>query len=542
MDAAPSQDGAPPETSAKSSIKTEAHETPAEVKKGPRDVGTISWILVVASILSASFLFSLDNTIVADVQPAVVRDFSSVDKLSWLPVAFLMGAASTNLLWGQCYGYFDAKFMFMLCVLIFEIGSAVCGSAPNMNALIVGRAICGIGGAGMYTGAMVLISVLTTEQERPIYLGCAGLAWGLGTILGPILGGAFTESSATWRWSFYINLVVGGLCAPVYLFLLPSSKPHVDVKFWRALGSIDYLGGVFICGLFTAGFIAISFGGTIWPWNAGASIALFVVAGILTILFFTQQAFSIATSPDKRLFPIAFLRSPILVMLFVATACVSSAVFVPVYFIPLYYQFVRGDKALKAGINLLPFIAFNVAFAIANGAAMSKKPCYMPWYVFGGALCVVGSALMFTVDELTSDARIWGCSILIGAGSGAIIQLGFTVAQHKVEKRLVPVAVGFCTLAQLAGPAVSLAISNAVFLNKAADGIQNIAPELSRETVLGLVSVASGGGALPFTEAQKVEVIHIIVEAMSRCYIISLTAGAVTLAMSFFMKPEMLKH
>lgn len=126
----------------------------------------------------------------------------------------------------------------------------------------------------------------------------------------------------------------------------------------------------------------------------------------------------------------------------------------------------------------MPFIAFNVALALINGAVMSKKPYYMPWYVFAGAFCIIGSALLYTVDEHTSDARIWGYSILIGVGSGAFIQLSFTVIQHKVEQNLIPVAVGFCTFAQLAGPAVALAISNSGFLNEAVNGILLIAPDV----------------------------------------------------------------
>ncbi|CAJ2504184.1 Uu.00g115780.m01.CDS01 [Anthostomella pinea] len=387
---------------------------------------------------------------------------------------------------------------------------------------------------------MVLLSTHTSEQERPMYLGFTGLAWGLGTILGPILGGAFTESAASWRWAFYINLVIGGLCGPIYLFLLPSSKPRDEIRLSTALKSIDFLGGILICGLFTTSFIAISFGGTIWAWDNAASITLFVLGGLFTIAFFAQQSFCIGTTPEKRLFPLVFFKSPILVMMFVATACASSTILVPVYFIPLYYQFVRSDNALDAGVNLLPFIAFNVACALLNGATMSRKPYYMPWYVFGGVLCVVGNALLYTVDEYTSDAGIWGYAIMVGAGSGAFIQLGFTVVQHKVEKDLIPVAVGFCTLAQLAGPAVSLAISNAVFLNKTADGILIIAPGLSREVVLGAIAAASNNGAVLVSEAQQAEVIHVIVEAMSSCYIISLTAGAVTRCMSLFMKRERL--
>ncbi|KAI3328681.1 MFS drug efflux transporter [Ustulina deusta] len=523
--------------SQESTIETPAVEEP---RVRPRTASGLSWILIVISILSSAFLFALDNTIVADIQPAVVRDFQSVDKLTWLPVAFLLGAASTNLLWGQYYAYFDAKPLYIICVLIFEVGSAVCGAAPNMDALIVGRTICGLGGAGMYTGVLVLLSAQTTEQERPVYFGFTGLAWGLGTILGPILGGSFTSSSATWRWSFYLNLVIGGACAPVYLFLLPSSKPPRNQAFWPTLRSIDYLGSILLAGFFATGFIAIAFGGTIWSWSGGASIALFVVSGVLLIIFFIQQIYCITTSPTRRIFPLEFLRSKTLVMMFLATAAASTSIFVPVYFIPLYYQFVRSDDALQAGVNLLPFIAFNVALALTNGAVMGKKPYYMPWYVFSGIFCIVGSALLYTVDEHTSDARIWGYSILLGAGSGAFIQLSFTVVQHKVEPSLVPVVVGFCTLAQLAGPGVALVVSNAVFLNKAVNGIQAIDPSVPRSVVLKAISVASSGGVPSFTPEQQERALHVIVKAMSNSYIISLSAGGLTLIMSFFMKPERL--
>lgn len=107
---------------------------------------------------------------------------------------------------GQIYSEFDAKWVYIFSVLLFELGSVICGAAPSMDALIVGRVICGLGGAGLYTGVMVLFSVNTTEQERPTYFGITGISWGSGTCLGPIIGGAFSDSPATWRWAFYINL------------------------------------------------------------------------------------------------------------------------------------------------------------------------------------------------------------------------------------------------------------------------------------------------------------------------------------------------
>ncbi|KAK0107417.1 hypothetical protein ONS96_003235 [Cadophora gregata f. sp. sojae] len=150
--------------------------TPTE-EAPPRDITGWKWIVVVLSILSSTFLFALDNTIVADVQPVIVREFNSVSKLSWLSVSFLIGAAATNLVWGKIFGQFNAKWTYILCVTLFEVGSAICGAAPTMDALIVGRAICGVGGSGMYVGVMTLLAATTTIHERPMYVGGTGLTW-----------------------------------------------------------------------------------------------------------------------------------------------------------------------------------------------------------------------------------------------------------------------------------------------------------------------------------------------------------------------------
>ena len=165
------------------SASAEKAVEPIEEQKPRRPQGIV-WVLVVLSILSSTFLFALDNTIVADIQPAIVERFGSISKLPWLSVAFLVAAAATNLVWGKMYAQFDAKILYLLCVFLFELGSAVCGAAPNINALIIGRAICGWGGAGMYTGVMTLLAVTTTEHERPTYIGFTGLTWGAGTVLG----------------------------------------------------------------------------------------------------------------------------------------------------------------------------------------------------------------------------------------------------------------------------------------------------------------------------------------------------------------------
>ncbi|CAG8953680.1 hypothetical protein HYFRA_00006569 [Hymenoscyphus fraxineus] len=506
----------------------------------PRDIGGIRWAIVVLSILSSTFLFALDNTIVADIQPVIVTQFNSVAKLTWLSVAFLIGAASTNLFWGKIFGQFNAKWMYIFCVLLFEVGSAVCGAAPTMDALIIGRAICGVGGSGMYVGVMTLLAATTTIHERPMYVGGTGLTWGLGTVLGPIIGGAFVESSAGWRWAFYINLCIGAVCAPVYLFMLPSKDPRPGVSLKNRCKELDYLGGFLTIAAFVLGVMALSMGGVTWPWNDGKVIGMFVASGILFILLGFQQVYAILTTPTRRIFPIEFFKSRTILILFAMTAAGGTAIFIPIYMIPIFFQFTRGDGALEAGVRLLPFIMLMIFAVIANGAILSAWGYYMPWYLAGGIIVVIGGALMYTVDTETSIARVYGYTILIGFGDGLFAQASFSVAQAIVAPENIAMAVGFITCAQVSGVTIALAIANSVFLNKSQSSISRILPGVPVMQIQAAIAGAGSNFVESLTPQVRAEILNAIVAAQSQTYILVITAGALAAILSLGMKREKL--
>jgi MFS family permease len=165
----------------------------------PRTIHGWKWTVAMTTILSTTFLFALDNTIVADIQPSIINQFNDVERLPWFGVGFGLGSTAV-LPWGKAYGIYSVKWLFISTVMLFEVGSAICGGAPNVNALIIGRVLAGIGGSGMYSGCLTYISVTTSNIERPLYMAGVAVAWGAGTVLGPIVGGAFADSSATWRW------------------------------------------------------------------------------------------------------------------------------------------------------------------------------------------------------------------------------------------------------------------------------------------------------------------------------------------------------
>lgn len=506
----------------------------------PRDIGGWRWIVVVLAILSSTFLFALDNTIVADVQPVIVEHFDSVSKLSWLSVAFLIGAAATNLVWGKIYGQFNAKWTYIFCVTLFEVGSAICGAAPTMDALIVGRAICGVGGSGTYVGVMTLLAATTTIHERPMYVGGTGLTWGLGTVLGPIIGGAFTDSSAGWRWSFYINLCIGAACAPVYLFMLPNKDPRPGVSLLDRAREVDYVGMILTIGAFVSGVMAVSFGGVTYPWNSGKIIGLFVCSGVLFILLGIQQVYTIFTTKSRRIFPVEFFKQKTILILFAVTAAGGTAIFIPIYMIPIFFQFTKSDSALESGVRLLPYIFLMVFAVIGNGAILSAYGYYMPWYTMGGILVVIGGALMYTVDDMTTVSRVYGYTVIIGFGVGLFAQASFSVAQALVEEDMIPSAVGFITCAQISGVTIALAIANSVFLNKSQAGIQAILPDVPTAEIQQTIAGAGSQFFDNLSGTVRQEVLAAIISAMSKTYILVITAGSLVVVLSLFMKRERL--
>ncbi|KAF7177585.1 hypothetical protein CNMCM7691_005914 [Aspergillus felis] len=524
-------DGKTPNVAAKSPCSStactttdnEKLEAPGdEPEAPPRDISGWKWWLVMASILSSIFFYALDNTVVADIQPVIIGDLGELEKLTSLSVAFLLGATATNLIWGKVYSQFNAKWAYILNVAVFEIGSAVCGAAPSMNVMIVGRALCGVAGAGLYVGVMTLIAMTTSLPERPLYVGGTGLTWGIGIVLGPVVGGGFSESSVGWRWAFYINLLIGALCAPVYLFLLPSKDPRPGVALKERSREVDIVGAALQMAALTTFVLAISWGGVVYPWNSGQVIGL--------------SGLHHNRAPHHTR---GFFGSRTVLILFASTAAAGASAFVPIYMIPLYFQFTRGDAALDAGVRLLPFIILMVATILTNGALLSKFGYYMPWYTAGGLLALTGGALMYTVDLNTSTSRIYGYTVILGLGVGLWIQASFAVAQAVVEPKYVPAAVGFITLAQFAGITIVMAIANTIFLNECLTSIPRILPNVPRDEIEAAIQGTSDLLDRLSSDV-RTRVLEAIVSGISKSYALVIAAGALVAVLSFLMKHERL--
>ncbi|KAM6521442.1 hypothetical protein FSOLCH5_006198 [Fusarium solani] len=304
-----------------------------------RTIRGFRWFLVCVAIFSANFLYGLDTTIAADIQAAVSETFDNVTKLGWLGVGFGLGATVAILPLGKAYGIFDTKYLYIASLVMFSAASALCGAAPSMGAMIVGRVWAGAGGAGMYLGTLNLVSSTASPREAAFYIAFEGFVYGGGCILGPVVGGLLSDSAATWRWAFYLNLVIFAVTSPIYLFALPSLPQQPDTSFVDKLKRLDWLGITLNTGIYVCFVLAFTFGGPEWAWDDGRFITCVVLFVVFVAAFAITQYYTVFTNKIDRLFPCDFLANPQMIILYIAIACGGAGLFVAVYYIPLYFLF-----------------------------------------------------------------------------------------------------------------------------------------------------------------------------------------------------------
>ncbi|PWY66752.1 hypothetical protein BO70DRAFT_419069 [Aspergillus heteromorphus CBS 117.55] len=302
-------------------------------------------------------------------------------------------------------------------------------------------------------------------------------------------------------------------------------------------------------------------GGSDWPWGGDCSIALFVVAGILFIVFGVQQTFHICCNEKNRLFPIHFLKRRSLPILFILNTCASSGLFISVYKIPLFFQFTMGDTAIKASLRLLPFVLVLIFIIIMNGHMMTKFGYYLPWYVFGCTLELIAAALVckppiplhdplfggilnnfvsVVVKTGTSASAIYGYTSLMALGVGAFNQAGYSVVQAKVKTSEIPWALGFMMVSQLGGIVIGLGTAGAIFVNEATEGLLKLLPEVDPEVVKNAIAGTSSSLFDTLTIDERAKALDVIVHAINQVYILLITAGAMGVVLSVFLKSEKL--
>ncbi|QJT01388.1 MFS transporter [Streptomyces asoensis] len=486
-------------------------------------------LVSIGALLLGMLLAALDQTIVSTALPTIVSELGGMEHLSWVVTAYLLASTAATPLWGKLGDLYGRKRLFQTAIVIFLIGSALCGMAQNMPQLIAFRALQGLGGGGLMVLSMAIVGDLVPPRDRGRYQGLFGAVFGATSVLGPLLGGLFTEH-LSWRWVFYVNLPVGVVALAVIATVLRiprKSTKHV----------IDYLGTFLIAAVATCLVLVASLGGTTWDWASPQIVGLAVLGVLLAVAFVAVER-----RAAEPVLPLKLFRIRTFTLSAVISFIVGFAMFGAMTYLPTFLQVVQGVSPTLSGVHMLPMVAGLLLASTVSGQIVSRTGRWKVFPVAGTGVTTLGLLLLHRLDEHSSTGAMSACFFVFGLGLGLVMQVLVLIVQNAVAYEDLGVATSGATFFRSIGASFGVAIFGTIFSGRLGDKLTDafLGVQLpSGVSVDGLESDPRGIAELPST--LRPQALDAYASAITDVFLYAAPVALVGFVLAWFLKEDPLR-